>query len=110
MKSAKGHDSTKAMSLCGNLESGEIIVFDKAYIKFKFLHDLTERGVFWVGTAKDNMDYETMGQQVGQFVSEDKQIKRGSLHFPGCHRNKKKRELNLEHGESVLRHFQKERI
>ena len=62
VESAKGHDSTKAMSLCVNLQSGEIVVFDKAYIKFKFLHDLTKRGVFWVGRAKDNMVYETMGQ------------------------------------------------
>ncbi|MCK5845502.1 MAG: hypothetical protein KAG97_12385, partial [Victivallales bacterium] len=27
-------------------------------IKFAFLHDLTERGVFWVGTAKENMLYD----------------------------------------------------
>jgi len=59
---AKGHDATKAMGLCSNLQSGEIVVFDKAYIKFNFLHDLTERGVFWVGRAKDNMVYETVGQ------------------------------------------------
>lgn len=62
VESAKGHDSTKAMNLCGNLEAGEIVLFDKAYIKFAFLHDLTERGVFWVGTAKENMLYETVGQ------------------------------------------------
>lgn len=64
VESAKGHDSTKAMNLCANLEPGEIVVFDKAYIKFKFLCDLTNRGVFWVGRAKDNMVYKTMGQHM----------------------------------------------
>lgn len=62
VESAKGHDSTKALALCSYLEAGEIAVFDKAYIKFAFLSDLTQRGVFWVGRAKDNMVYRTMGQ------------------------------------------------
>jgi len=31
--------------------------FDKAYVDFKHLIDLTRRGVFWVTRAKDNMDY-----------------------------------------------------
>ncbi len=62
VESAKGHDATKALRLCSNLKSGEIVTFDKAYIKFNFLHDLTTRGVFWVGKAKDNMQYKTMGQ------------------------------------------------
>jgi len=62
VESAKGHDSKRAMALCSNLRDGEIALFDKAYIKFGFLYDLTERGVFWVGRAKDNMAYKTVGQ------------------------------------------------
>jgi len=62
VESAKGHDATEALRLCSNLQPGEIVTFDKAYIKFNFLHDLTKRGVFWVGRAKDNMQYKTMGQ------------------------------------------------
>ncbi|MCP4678556.1 MAG: IS4 family transposase [Deltaproteobacteria bacterium] len=54
---AKPHDSTKARDLCAGLQSGEIAVFDKAYTKFKHLFDLTERGIWWVGRAKDNMQY-----------------------------------------------------
>lgn len=62
VESAKGHDAGRAMSLCSSLQPGEIVVFDRAYIKFNFLHDLTRRGVFWVGRAKENMVYETVGQ------------------------------------------------
>jgi hypothetical protein len=50
------------LALCSNLLDGEIALFDKAYIKFDFLYDLTQRGVFWVGRAKDNMVYRTVGQ------------------------------------------------
>ena len=62
LKSAKGHDSTETATLCSDLQDGEIVVFDKAYIKFRFLCDLTKRGVFWVSRAKDNMLYKTVGQ------------------------------------------------
>ena len=57
---AKHHDSTKAKDLCAGLESGEIAVFDKAYTKFKHLFELTERGIWWVGRAKDNMQYNVV--------------------------------------------------
>lgn len=64
VKGAKSHDSTEAAALCKDLSAGEIVVFDKAYIKFGFLHDLTSRGVFWVSRAKDNMLYESVGQHL----------------------------------------------
>ena len=57
---ARHHDSTKAKELCAGLESGEIAVFDKAYIKFEHLFELNERGIWWVGRAKDNMQYKTV--------------------------------------------------
>jgi hypothetical protein len=53
--SAKGHDNTKAHELCAGLKSGEIAVFDMAYIDYEHLYLLTERGVFWVCRVKDNM-------------------------------------------------------
>lgn len=52
---AKHHDSRKAQDLCSDLNPGEIAVFDKAYNDLKHLAELTERGVWWVGRAKDNM-------------------------------------------------------
>lgn len=53
--SAKGHDNTKAHELCADLQSGEIVVFDMAYIDYKHLYILTQRGVFWVCRVKDSM-------------------------------------------------------
>jgi len=55
--SAKHHDDRKARQLCAGLEAGEIVVFDKGYVNYEHLHELTERGIWWVGRAKDNMNY-----------------------------------------------------
>jgi len=57
---AKFHDNTKARELCADLKTGEIGVFDKAYLDFEHLADLTARGVWWVTRAKDNMAYRTI--------------------------------------------------
>jgi hypothetical protein len=63
VKEASTHDSTEAYLLCQNLKSGEIAVFDKAYVDFTHLADLNERGVFWITRAKDNMKYHVVKQQ-----------------------------------------------
>jgi len=60
VKEASTHDSTEAYRLCMNLRSGEIAVFDKAYVDFTHLSDLDERGVFWITRAKDNMRYRVV--------------------------------------------------
>ncbi len=60
VKNASTHDSTEAYRLCGNLQSGEVAVFDKAYVDFKHLAELDSRGVFWVTRAKDNMSYRVI--------------------------------------------------
>lgn len=57
---AKHNDATKAKVLCAKLQAGEVVVFDKAYNDFGHLAELTERGVFWVGRAKDNMAFEVV--------------------------------------------------
>lgn len=57
---AKFHDGAKAKTLCARLEDGEIAVFDKAYVDFKHLHELTQRGVWWVTRAKDNLQYKVL--------------------------------------------------
>jgi hypothetical protein len=59
---AKDHDSKIAWELCAGMKSGEIAVFDKAYVDFEHLHSLQNRGVFWVTRSKDNMAYDTVGQ------------------------------------------------
>ena len=53
--SAKGHDNTKARELCVRLKSGEIVIFDLAYIDYAHLWGLTLREVFWVSRVKENM-------------------------------------------------------
>ena len=62
VKAANTHDSTEAQVLCASLKDGEIAVLDKAYVDFKHLYSLNNRGVFWVTRSKTNMDYQVMGQ------------------------------------------------
>jgi hypothetical protein len=57
---ARFHDNTKARRLCAGLEAGEIAVFDKAYVDFEHLYELTQRGVWWVTRAKDNLEYRVV--------------------------------------------------
>ena len=62
VKAANTHDSTEAKELCANLRDGEIALFDKAYVDFKHLFHLDQRGVQWVTRAKSNMAYRVVGQ------------------------------------------------
>jgi DDE family transposase/uncharacterized protein DUF4372 len=52
---ARQSDSKRARELCAGMGGGEIVLFDKAYVDFKHLYELAERGVFWITRAKDNM-------------------------------------------------------
>ena len=47
-------DNRRARELCANVQAGEIIIFDKAYLDFAHLADLSQREVFWVTRARDN--------------------------------------------------------
>jgi len=49
------HDNVRAPALCAGLQEGEIALFDKAYVHFVHLWQLTTRGVFWVTRAKTNL-------------------------------------------------------
>jgi len=60
VEEASHHDSIRARELCAPLREGEITVSDKAYVDFKHLFELDERGIFWVTRAKDNMSYTIM--------------------------------------------------
>ena len=52
---ARQHDNVRARELCANVQAGEIVIFDKAYVNFEHLADLSMREVFWVTRAKDNL-------------------------------------------------------
>lgn len=64
IKSANSNDAKEARTVCGEIKEGEIVVFDKAYVDFKHLYELSLRGISWVTRAKDNMQYEVVGQHM----------------------------------------------
>ncbi len=57
---AREADAKRARELCAAIRSGEIVIFDKAYIDFEHLGQLESREVFWVSRAKENLHYEVM--------------------------------------------------
>ena len=52
---AKENDAKRAREVCAGLKEGEIVLFDKAYVDFEHLFDLSSRGVYFVTRAKENM-------------------------------------------------------
>src|SRR5271154_5852939 len=54
---ARHNDAKRARELCAGIKAGEIVIFDKAYIDFSHLADLSLRLVFWVTRANDNLQY-----------------------------------------------------
>jgi hypothetical protein len=72
---AKLHDAAAARGVCAGIGRGEIVVFDKAYVDFDHLDELTRRGVFWVTRAKDNMQSRCVRRRLkkkeGNIVRDD---------------------------------------
>jgi hypothetical protein len=54
------HDNRRAHELCAGVQAGEIVIFDKAYVDFSHLADLSMREVFWVTRAKENLRYRVL--------------------------------------------------
>jgi hypothetical protein len=57
---ARHHDNQRAREVCAGIKAGEIVIFDKAFVDFEHLADLSMREVFWVTRAKDNMSYRVV--------------------------------------------------
>jgi len=78
------HDNTRARELCAPVKSGEIVIFDKGYLDFKHLRHLSERGVFWVSRAKDNMVYDLLDKRSvpkgGKILTDEDIMTRDGLH------------------------------
>jgi len=53
---ARHNDAKRARELCAAVKADEIVIFDKAYVDFAHLADLSMREVFWVTRAKDNLN------------------------------------------------------
>jgi hypothetical protein len=74
---AKESDARKAWEACAGLKSGEIVVFDKAYVDFAHLHELENKGIFWVTRAKENMKFRCVKRRVrkpGEYILRDDEI------------------------------------
>jgi len=57
---ARHADAKRAREVCAGIRAGEIAIFDKAYVDFEHLADLSMREVFWVTRAKDNMKFDVV--------------------------------------------------
>jgi hypothetical protein len=81
VKTAAEHDNTRAIEVCAGLQEGEIVIFDKAYVWFLHLWQLTQRGVFWVSRPKDNLDYRVKRRRLkrpqGNILRDDEIVLRG---------------------------------
>lgn len=55
---ARDHDNQRARELCAAIREGEIVIFDKAYVDFSHLAELSLSGVYWVTRAKDNLKFK----------------------------------------------------
>jgi hypothetical protein len=53
---ARHNDAKQAREVCAGVKAGEIVIFDKAYVDFAHLADLSMREVFWVTRAKENLN------------------------------------------------------
>jgi hypothetical protein len=81
IKTAAEHDNTRAVEVCADLQEGEIVLFDKAYVWFLHLWQLAQRGVFWVSRPKDNLDYRVKKRRIkkprGKILRDDEIVLRG---------------------------------
>jgi IS4 transposase len=72
---ARDNDNKRARELCAGIKAGEIVIFDKAYVDFAHLADLSKREVFWVTRAKENLSFKVRRRYqkgpVGQIVRDD---------------------------------------
>jgi len=82
IKTAHEHDNTRAIEVCAGLADGEIVLFDKAYVWFLHLWQLTQRGVFWVSRPKDNLDYRVKRRRIkrpaGKILRDDEIVLRNA--------------------------------
>ena len=68
-------DCRRAYEVCAGMKAGEIAIFDKAYMDFKHLYELFQRGVFWVTRAKANLGHDVIKRRLqepsGRILSDD---------------------------------------
>ena len=57
---ARDADPKRAREVCAAVASGEIVVFERAYVDFDHLFDLFLRGVSWVTRTKENHKFKVV--------------------------------------------------
>lgn len=72
---ARESDAGRARELCAGLKSGEVVVFDRAYVDLKHLKDLSDRGVVWVTRWKEGMVCDVLDRKTvppeGKILSDE---------------------------------------
>jgi len=80
---ARENDAKRAREVCAGIAAGEIALFDRAYVDFGHLYELTERGVFWVTRAKEHFAYRVVRRRLkkrdGHILRDDEVVATGPL-------------------------------
>ena len=73
IEAGKPHDSTMADEITKDMKGGDVLLADRAYVDFLFLHNLTARDVLWVLRQKVNMLYEVVERKEasGDIISDE---------------------------------------
>jgi IS4 transposase len=59
--SAREHDVQHVHRLCANLQRGEVVLCDKGYHLLAHFYALTQRGVYFVSRARENVGFRVVG-------------------------------------------------
>jgi hypothetical protein len=60
--SAREHDVQHVRRLCNNLQRGEVVLCDKGYHLMAHFYELTQRGVYFVSRARENVCFKVVGR------------------------------------------------
>lgn len=60
--SARENDVERLRELCAGLQRGEIVLFDRGYHRLAYYYELTQRGVFFVTRARENVTGRVLRQ------------------------------------------------
>lgn len=75
---ARDNDNARAREVCAGIRSGEIVIFDRAYVDFAHLFGLFVRGVFWVTRTKSNVQLRVVRKRLrhpkGRILRDDEVV------------------------------------
>lgn len=93
--SAREHDVQQVGRLCANLQKGEVALFDKGYHLMAHFYELTQRGVFFVTRARENVRLKVVGRCAARGkdprILKDEQVVTTGKHVRGDYPDKLRR-------------------